>query len=322
VTFGERFYRFLWTRSWVPRRLLRHLYKRLARRGSAPDIPFAADFFGLRYQGNLNNNIDFNIYFYGAFEKPLLFFLRDAFTILPMEHGAFVDIGANVGQHSLFMSSLGARVHAFEPFGQVREQFMRQIRGNGLDNISVHPVGLSNENTRLPFFAPTGTNAGIGSFDAGTVDKGNVSIGELQLARGDDYFPVQGIGGIDLLKIDVEGYEKRVLDGLRETLQRERPIVVCEITFGNPLSFATLEELKEHLPTDYVLFTFARRKADGSKARRQNAHSRYSGSYRLIPLARLRTSGQADIIACPLEKEELLPRANLTASRHRSRDSL
>ena len=320
MTAGERFYRFLWNRRWLPRRLLRHLYKRLARRGAAPDIPFVADFFGLRYQGNLNNNIDFNIYFYGAFEKPLLFFLRDTFTALPVVHGVFVDIGANVGQHSLFMSTQGARVHAFEPFRQVREQFMRQIRDNSLDNISVHPLGLSNENNRLPFFAPTGTNAGIGSFDASSVGKGNVSIGELQLARGDDYFTSHGIDSIDLLKIDVEGYEKLVLDGLRETLQRERPIVVCEVTFGNPLSFATIDELKEHLPADYVLFTFARRKADGSKARRQNAHSRYSGSYRLIPLGRLRSSGQDDIIACPLEKEQLLPRENLPASRHRTRD--
>lgn len=316
---GEKFYRFLWHRRWLPRRLLRHLYKRLARRGAAPDIPFAIDFFGLRYQGNLNNNVDFDIYFYGAFEKPLLFFLRDTFTTIPAARGVFVDIGANVGQHSLFMSTLGARVHAFEPYQQVREQFLRQIQENGLDNIRVHPVGLSNENNRLPFFAPTGTNAGIGSFDAGSVGKGNVSIGELQLVRGDDYFPSHGIDGIDLLKIDVEGYEKLVLDGLRETLQRKRPIVVCEITFGNPLSFAAIEELKEHLPADYMLFTFDRRKADGSKARRQNAHSRHSGSYRLIPLDRLRTSGQDDIIACPLEKERSLPRENLTPGRNRTR---
>jgi len=306
----------------VPRRLLRHLYKRLARRGAAPDIPFVADFYGLRYEGNLNNNIDFNIYFYGAFEKPLLFFLRDVFTILPGDKGVFVDIGANVGQHSLFMAAHGAQVHAFEPFRTVREQFMRQIEGNRLDNISVHPVGLSNQNSRLPFFAPTGMNAGIGSFDPDSVGKGNVSIGELQLVRGDDDFPGRGIDRIDLLKIDVEGYEKLVLAGLRESLQRQRPMVVCEITFGNPLSFATLEELQEHLPDDYALFTFARRKADGSKTRRRNARNRYSGNYRLVPLGGLRASGQDDIVACPREKQALLPRENLPASRRRGSDPL
>ncbi|MEE4144284.1 MAG: FkbM family methyltransferase [Halieaceae bacterium] len=321
MTSGERFYNFLWNRRWVPRRLLRHLYKRLARSGVAPDIPFATDFFGLRYQGNLNNNIDFNIYFYGAFEKPLLFFLRDARNRLRVEKPVFVDIGANVGQHSLFMSAHGMQVHAFEPFARVREQFMRQVQANRLDNVRVHPVGLSNENTRSKFFAPTGTNAGIGSFDANSVDKGNVNIGELQLARGDDYFPRHGIDRIDLLKIDVEGYEKRVLEGLRKSLERERPIIVCEITLGNSLSFATVEELREYLPSDYLLFTFARRKADGSKARRRNARDRYSGHYRLTPLGRLRSSGQDDIIACPLEKESLLPQENLPADRQDRRDA-
>ncbi len=166
---GEKLYRFLCSSEWIPQRLQRHLYKRLARGGSAPDIPFVTDFFGLQYRGNLNNNIDFNIYFYGAFEKPLLFFLRDTLDALGGAHSVFVDVGANVGQHSLFMSAQGVQVHAFEPFGVVREQFLEQISTNHLNNISVYPVGLSNENISLPFFAPTGTNAGIGSFDGGVV---------------------------------------------------------------------------------------------------------------------------------------------------------
>ena len=317
MTSGERFYGFLWNRWWIPPRLLRHLYKRLARAGSAPDIPFLTDFFGLSYKGNLNNNIDFNIYFYGAFEKPLLFFLRDILAVLAEHEAVFVDIGANVGQHSLFMSAHGARVHAFEPFSQVRAQFVQQIERNRLGNISVHPVGLSNINTRSTFFAPTGTNAGIGSFDASSVGKGNVSIGELQLARGDDYFPGHGIDRIDLLKIDVEGYEKLVLQGLRESLNAARPIIVCEITPGNSLSFDSVGDINENLPSDYALFTFAKRKADGSKARRRNAKNRHSGQYQLVPLGPLLASGQQDIIACPLEKAELLPRANLHAKRQR-----
>jgi FkbM family methyltransferase len=190
----------------------------------------------------------------------------------------------------------------------VREQFLEQIKANHLNNIRVYPVGLSNENSRLPFFAPTGTNAGIGSFDAASTAKGNACIGELELARGDDYFPHHGIDSIDLLKIDVEGYEKRVLDGLRECLSRTRPIIVCEITFGNALSFASIEDLLAHLPADYALFGFARRKADGSKASRRNARNRLSGHYRVVPLTALLSSGQDDVIACPLEKVKLLPR--------------
>lgn len=290
-------------------------YKRMAKEGSAPDHAFTTDFFGLIYHGNLSNNIDFNIYYYGAFEKPLLYFLRDAMAGLAPEQPAFIDIGANVGQHSLFMAAHGCDVHSFEPFDKVRERLQLQVSTNKLQNVHVHPVGLSNENAKLPFFAPTGRNVGIGSFDASTASKGNVSIGELQLVRGDDYFSAQQIECIDLMKIDVEGFEKLALDGLRETLRRTRPVLVCEITYGKALSFESVEELLAHLPPDYTLLTFDKRKEDGSKARRRDAKGRLTGVYRIIPYRGLLNSGQDDVIACPLEKLVNLPRANVHEDR-------
>lgn len=306
----DKLCRFLWKTQSLPASLARVVYKRLARSGEAPDHPFTRDFFGLRYQGNLNNNIDFNIYFYGAFEKPLLFFLRDALAGLDRHDTVFVDVGANIGQHSLFMSQLAGHVHSFEPFAKVRERLVSQIGGNQLANITVHPLGLSNENASMPFFAPTGSNEGIGSFDASTTSKGNVSIGELALVRGDDYFPQAGITAIDILKMDVEGFEKFALQGLRETLCGTRPLVVCEITYGKALSFTSMEDLLAHLPPDYQLFTFDKRKQDGSKARRRDARGRHTGEYRLIPFTSLLPGGQDDVIACPLETVGKLPLGN------------
>lgn len=308
-------YRFLWDRKWLPQRFSRFVYKRLAKLGGAPDAPFVQDFFGLQYHGNLNCNIDFNIYYYGAFEKPLLFFLRDTMHQLAPERPVFIDIGANVGQHSLFMAAHGSQVHSFEPFNRVRAQLQHQIEANTLSSITVHPLGLSNENARLPFFAPTGNNVGIGSFDAGTTSKGNVSIGELELVRGDDYFPTVGISHIDLMKIDVEGFEKLALEGLQETLRNTRPILVCELTYGQTLSFQTLEQILQLLPENYQLFTFDKRKADGSKNRRLDAQSRHSGEYRIIPLNTFRSHGQDDVIACPAEKVPKLPLSNLNTAK-------
>ena len=296
----------LWRAQWLPQRINRSLYKHLARRDLAPDAPFSVDFFGLRYDGNLKINIDFHIYDHGAFEKPLLFVLRDAMQQLAAEEAVFVDVGANVGQHSLFMSRIASQVHAFEPFAPVRERLQHQIEINKLKHIKVHPVGLSDRNVHMPFFAPTGRNMGIGSFDASTTSKGNVSIGDLELVRGDDYFLMQGIVRIDLLKMDVEGFEKPALHGLRETLRRLRPLIVCEITYGKELSFTSRQDLLDHLPPDYELFTFDKRKADGSKARRRDASTRNSGKYRLIAYRDVLQTGQDDIIACPRESLEKL----------------
>lgn len=311
MSFSYQCYRFIWDKHLVPARFTRSVYKRLSKLGPAPDSPFVQDFYGLQYYGNLTNNIDFNIYFYGAFEKPLLYFLRDTLSRLNKDKAIFVDIGANVGQHSLFMAAHGAQVHSFEPFDRVRNQLQMQIDKNALTSITVHPLGLSNENTRLPFFAPTGNNAGIGSFDASTTSKGNVSIGELELVKGDDYLAAQSITTIDIMKMDVEGFEKFAIEGLQKSLSDTRPIIVCEITYGQSLSFESLEQLENALPENYKLFTFNKRKADGSKDRRRDALSRHSGDYSIIALTQFLSSGQDDVIACPTEKCDLLPMHNI-----------
>ena len=304
----DALYRQLWRcQRRLPRSISRSLYKRMARRGIAPDHPFVTDFYGVNYEGMLSNNIDFNVYYYGAFEKHVLHFLGDTLKAVAPEKGVFIDIGANVGQHSLYMQRLAGTVIAFEPWQPVRARFERQIAANGIGNIEVQPLGVSNDNSRLPFYAPSGSNAGVGSFDASSVDKGNLPAGELELVRGDDFFAARPELKIDLIKIDVEGFEKFALQGLQVTLAKNRPVVICELTYGTPLSFRSLAALQEIFPPEYRLFTFDTRKADGSKARRREARTRVTGAYRLVPFERLLASGQDDIIACPLELLDTLP---------------
>ncbi len=307
----HRIFRFAWNQKWIDLRYKKAIYKKLCSYGDVPDAPFSADFYGLQYQGNLNNSVEFTLFYMGAFEKPLLLFLRDTVLNLKQSVGGskqnFFDIGANIGQHSLFMSLHADQVHSFEPYCVVSQKLERHIELNGISNIQLHKIGLSNQQEELDFYAPTGRNQGIGSFDAGTVSKGNRNLGKLALVRGDEYLEKNALQNICLLKIDVEGFEKNVLEGLRNTLERSRPIAVVEVTYGNSLSFASLDELKASLPADYALFRFNNRKADGSKARRRGAKAKRSGDYQLIPFDEWRISGQDDVIACPKEKLGQLP---------------
>ena len=310
----HRTFRFVWNQKWIDLRHKKAVYKKLCSYGDVPDAPFATDFFGLMYQGNLNNSVEFTLFYMGAFEKPLLFFLRD--TMLNLRQPAngsaqsFFDIGANIGQHSLFMSLHADQVHSFEPYSVVSQKLERHSELNAIGNIQLHKVGLSKQQEELDFYAPTGRNQGIGSFDAGTVSKGNKNLGKLALVRGDDYLAQNKLQDIALLKIDVEGFEKNVVEGLTDTLEKSRPVIVVEVTYGNALSFACLDELRAALPTDYVLFRLNNRKADGSKARRRGAKAKLSGNYELIPFDEWRISGQDDVIACPKEKLEQLPSKN------------
>jgi len=305
----KRFLMLLWhQQQHLPDPLSRAIYKQMLRLGCAPAYEFRTDFFGLEYDGNLSNNIDFAIYFYGAFEKPLLFFMRDALHAIAGPDGVFVDVGANVGQHSLFMSQLAKHVISFEPYAPVRERLQHQIRLNQIRNITLEAIGLSNETALQAFYAPTGNNAGIGSFDPATTEKGNAVIGELALMRGDEYFAQNPPDYLHVFKMDVEGYEKPALQGLRKTLQRYRPLLICELSYGNALSFTTRDEIMQCLPENYVLLQFNKRKADGSKNRRKDGQARISGAYDLIPYAGPLDKGQDDVIACPLEYQQTIPR--------------
>ena len=286
------------------------LYRQLRRNGRTPDYAFSKDFYGLKYKGNLNNNIDANVFFYGAFEKPLIFFLRDTLNALKTEtpKAIFIDIGANVGHHSIFLSKFASQVLAFEPYPKVNIRFKEQIAYNNISNIQIFENGLSDRRETLNYYAPTGNNEGIGSFDESSIGKGNTSYGKLELQEGDQVIESDSWKNIKLIKIDVEGFEKKVIKGLTRTIEEERPVIVCEITYGQQLSFASIEELSCYLPQNYEILTFDTRKLDGSKDKRKGSLAKRSGFYKLIPLKQWRSSGQDDIVMIPNEKSAIIPR--------------
>ena len=305
-----KFLVFLWKTTGNNPIWRKFLYRQLRRNGKTPDYAFSKDFYGLKYKGNLNNNIDANVFFYGAFEKSLLFFLRDTLNALKTEtpETIFMDIGANVGHHSIFLSKFAWQVLAFEPYPKVNSQFKQQIAHNNISNIKIFENGLSDRRETLNYYAPTGNNEGIGSFDESSIGKGNTSYGKLELQEGDQVIESDSWKNIKLIKIDVEGFEKKVIKGLSRTIEEERPVIVCEITYGQQLSFVSIEELKSYLPQNYEILTFDTRKLDGSKDKRKGSLAKRSGFYELISLKQWRSVGQDDVVMIPNEKSTIIPR--------------
>lgn len=313
----------LWRRTWISLRWKKNAYKALERAGQAPDAPFECDFYGLRYQGNLRNGIEFALFYYGAFEKPLLYFLRDTMARLAatgekdeekcaerVAHKVFYDIGANIGQHALFMAGHADEVQAFEPLATVSSRLRQHIKLNDIGNITLHEIGLSDNNGALPFYAPVGSNQGVGSFAAESLARGNEPVGELRVARADDYIREHGLPPPSLIKLDVEGFEKRALAGLAETLRAHRPVLVLEVSYGEAESLRSREDLLALLPDNYELLVFATRKVDGRTDRRRGARAKRSGAYQLIPLPGWRETDQDDLVAVPRELATTIPRSS------------
>jgi FkbM family methyltransferase len=233
-------------------------------------LPFEVGFFGMKYTGDLSRYVDWCVYFFGAYEKRALFFLRD---LLRERNGAvFVDIGANVGQHSLFMSKWARKVHAFEPWDVVRRSIEQKIEDNKLTNVTVHPFGLGEKHEWLPYYAPLGSNLATGSFEKTHATDRNRLLGSLELVNGDEYFEAHGISDIDLIKIDAEGWEFFVLLGLQNTLAKAKPTVFVEISETTLQILQGPEKLRQCLPDCYeaVYVEFTRKgieysRFDGSK---------------------------------------------------------
>ena len=241
--------RLLGRSEWLPLGARSRLIGLFCRSEYCASLPFEVDFFGLRYPGDLSCFSDWSVYFFGAYEKASLFYLRD----LLHDRGGevFIDIGANVGQHTLFMSEYARVVHAFEPWDVVRRSIEEKVKRNTLTNVKIHPVGLGERHEWLPYYAPLGSNTGTGSFDSHHATDRNRPSGKLELVNGDEYFDANEIGNIDLIKIDAEGWEKFVLLGLRKTLARSKPTVFMEISESTLRTLDGPDELRRCVPECY-----------------------------------------------------------------------
>lgn len=237
-----------WIRFGIRNRIVRHF----CNPEEVESTSFKADFFGYAYKGNLNSYIDWNVYFYGSYERQYLFFLHK--LIEKIDKPVFLDIGANIGQHSVFMSGFCEKVYAFEPNPLVRQRLDEKISMNGIANVLVSPVGLGVEEAMLPYFPPAGCNHGTGSFVDGYSSNNSKNSIELKVVNGDRYFEELQISRVDLIKIDVEGYEKYVLMGLKKMLRRHRPMITIEYSESTQKSFSELEAFMELLPDNYNVY--------------------------------------------------------------------
>jgi FkbM family methyltransferase len=262
------------------------------------DFDFTTDFFGMRLEGNMANLIDRNIFYYGAFEKPHLFLLRDLMKAAGGEAGIFIDIGANTGQHSLFMSRYAKTVHAFEPWEPVLKKFRHALEINGVKNVVIHPYGIGEESSKKPFFQPGEKNLGTGSFVEG-FHRENKPAGELAIEKGDDAFAKENISAVTLIKMDIEGYEGPALAGIKNTLIKQRPIILFELSIdaNRPVTIKSIEKLRALFPENYELLVVSE-KSDLA-----------TGDYILESIdgiVRFDKVDQYDLLAFPGERKHLI----------------
>jgi FkbM family methyltransferase len=217
------------------------------------EFTYTVENYGFLYRGTTGNLIDDSVLMYGAWEKEILFFLNDYVRAVGATDTAFIDVGANTGIYSLFMSSRVKQVHAIEPFPPILNRLHENIRLNKFTNVTVHELGYGAAEAQLPFFAPEDVNQGTGTFR----DDGTKEHSYLKIVAGDDHLRTVTTGPIGVMKVDIEGYEESALKGLRQTLEKHRPLVMLEVS--TPLhngTIASFDQLKSLFPANYEFFIF------------------------------------------------------------------
>jgi FkbM family methyltransferase len=138
-------------------------------------------------------------------------------------NGWIVDVGANIGNHSLYLTAMGFYVMAFEPDPLLAKCIQSSMEINQFYNMEVQCAGLGSENTTAEIVTQLNGNIGAQSLRVG---RGDIPVYQL------DEFMVNP----SVIKIDVEGMEFKVLYGARETIARSRPVLYVESSDWKPLA--------------------------------------------------------------------------------------
>jgi FkbM family methyltransferase len=204
---------------------------RVARGLAGRDMQVRCRRNGIAWELDLNEGIDLSIYLLGAFEPRVL----RAYTPIVTRGATVLDIGANIGAHTLHFAELAGpsgRVFAVEPTDYAIAKLRRNLALNPelAARVTTHQHFLvPDRSTPSPAAVPSSWPVGEGRADprVGAVGRFQPATAAIPITA-DDFCAAQGIDRLDFVKIDVDGNEHSVLQGFRLGLERFRPTILIE----------------------------------------------------------------------------------------------
>ena len=151
---------------------------------------------------------------------------RKLFSLIK-EGNNFIDIGAHIGQITLEAARIvgkEGKVFSFEPHPNTFAQFQHNVALNNFNNITECNFGLGDEVGKFYVEVIDENNAGMNR-----ISKNNSSNIAVEVKILDDYLLATDIKRLDFIKIDVEGFEYKVLKGGEQTLLKWHPILFIEL---------------------------------------------------------------------------------------------
>jgi len=152
-----------------------------------------------------------------------------------------IDVGANIGNHTLYFSKYWkeAKIYAFEPVSFIFNLLQRNIQLNNLSNTHCFNAAVGDREGvgRVAYNGQSEHNLGATRVDY-------CDTGEIPFLTLDEFILEHNVQTIDLIKIDVEGFELKVLNGMKQLINQYNPYIWVEVLDDNKSkAMALFEEL-------------------------------------------------------------------------------
>ena len=162
------------------------------------------------------------------------------------EDTTIIDVGANIGIYSLYLSKKypSCQIYSYEPVSSVFKSFKKSIAINGLTNLNPYLLAVGSECTKTEINAATEAsyNKGLSSI-MNNFDLNETYIKEkINVITLDSH--IKKYNKVSFIKIDVQGLEKNVLDGALEIIKRDNPVIIFE---HSDLYFKVPSETRKHI---------------------------------------------------------------------------
>jgi FkbM family methyltransferase len=208
---------------------------------------------GLRWSLNPADFPQESLFWLGTKDTWDLFHLRQ--YVVP--GGVVLDVGSNFGHYALNLAAAMNRigeVHALEPDPDNFEHLRRHIAWNGLEEVvQARCLGVSDRPETVAMKRHPGNSGHTAIAPQG-------EIGGITLTTLDAYCKGAGLDRLDVIVLDVEGYEERALRGAEKTLSQFKPIVLVELFEPVMEQQGSSPEAAARLLTDHGYQLFAAHK--------------------------------------------------------------
>ena len=152
---------------------------------------------------------------------------REIFSILSLSSKTVFDIGSYTGVYALVAAKSNKKLNisAFEPNPELFSALEKNLKLNRIRNVKSEQMALDDQPGEAYLYLNHDTHTSIGSLIQSSTAGKKVLVRKTTL---DIYCKNYSINSIDLMKIDVEGYETYVIQGGLSIIKKSSPIILME----------------------------------------------------------------------------------------------